>query len=70
MATPRSLPHPLTGQLFCSPVPPGTGWPEDVASATTPIARTAAEVNTLGRQTCRSTNWAHASRCAGHAHDW
>ena len=48
MATPRSLPHPLTGQLFCSPVPPGTGWPEDVASATTPIARTAAQVNTLG----------------------
>ena len=47
MATPRSLPHPLTGQLFCSPVPPGTGWPEDVASATTPIARTAAQVNTL-----------------------
>ena len=47
MATPRSLPHPLTGQLFCSPVPPGTGWPEDVASATTPIARTADQVNTL-----------------------
>lgn len=47
MSTPRSLPHPLTGQLFFSPVPPGTGWPEDVASATTPIAHTAAEVNTL-----------------------
>jgi hypothetical protein len=47
MATPRSLPHPLTGQLFFSPVPPGTGWPEDVASATTPIAGTAAEVSTL-----------------------
>jgi hypothetical protein len=47
IATPRSLPHPVTGQLFFSPVPPGTGWPEDVAAATTPIARTAAEVNTL-----------------------
>lgn len=47
MATPRSLPHPVTGQLFVSPVPPATGWPEDVAAATTPIARTAAEVNTL-----------------------
>ncbi|MGD9957830.1 uracil-DNA glycosylase [Nocardioides sp.] len=27
------LPHPLTGQLFASPVPPDTGWPDDPASA-------------------------------------
>jgi uracil-DNA glycosylase len=47
MAVSRLLPHPLTGQLFFSPVPPGTGWPEDLAGGTTPIARTAAEVNTL-----------------------
>ena len=26
------LPHPLTGQLFDSPVPPGAGWPEDPES--------------------------------------
>ena len=25
------LPHPVTGQPFPSPVPPGTGWPEDPA---------------------------------------
>ena len=27
------LPHPLTGRLFASPVPPGTGWPDDPANA-------------------------------------
>jgi uracil-DNA glycosylase len=27
------LPHPATGQLFESPVPPGTGWPDDPANA-------------------------------------
>ena len=27
------LPHPLTGQPFPSPVPPGAGWPEDPADA-------------------------------------
>ena len=26
-----SLPHPLTGRPFPSPVPPGTGWPDDPA---------------------------------------
>jgi uracil-DNA glycosylase family 4 len=39
-----SLPHPLTGQRFRSPVPPGTGWPEDPATARTPVAETAADV--------------------------
>ena len=33
--------HPRTGQLFSSPVPPGTGWPEDPASADTPAAHDA-----------------------------
>jgi uracil-DNA glycosylase len=37
-------PHPLTGQLFGSPVPPGTGWPEDPATAATPVASTAETV--------------------------
>ena len=41
------LPHPLTGQLFPSPVPPGTGWPEDPARADTPVARDAARVREL-----------------------
>ena len=42
-----SAPHPLTGQSFPSPVPPGTGWPGDEASAATPVARTAAAVREL-----------------------
>lgn len=37
-----SDPHPLTGQAFDSPVPPGTGWPGDTAGATTRVARSAA----------------------------
>lgn len=41
------LPHPATGRLFPSPVPPATGWPGDPATAETPIARTAAQVRRL-----------------------
>jgi uracil-DNA glycosylase family 4 len=41
------LPHPLTGQPFASPVPPGTGWPEDPAAPDTPVARTPADVLAL-----------------------
>ncbi|WP_024793853.1 uracil-DNA glycosylase [Tomitella biformata] len=37
------LPHPGTGALFPSPVPPGSGWPEDPADANTPVSRTATE---------------------------
>ena len=40
-------PHPLTGQPFPSPVPPGTGWPEDPAAPGTPVARDAADVARL-----------------------
>ena len=36
------LPHPVTGQPFPSPVPPGTGWPDDPATPETPVARTPA----------------------------
>lgn len=38
------LAHPLTGELFPSPVPPGTGWPEDPATPETPVADDVAEV--------------------------
>jgi uracil-DNA glycosylase family 4 len=38
------LPHPLTGELFESPVPPGTGWPEDPAVRRTPVAHSPTEV--------------------------
>jgi uracil-DNA glycosylase len=41
------LPHPATGQLFDSPVPPGTGWPDDPATTSTPAASTAAQVRRL-----------------------
>jgi uracil-DNA glycosylase len=40
----RGLPHPLTGQLFDSPVPAGTGWPEDRATARTPVCTHRTEV--------------------------
>ena len=41
------LPHPLTGQPFPSPVPPGSGWPEDPAPADAPVAHDAAAVREL-----------------------
>ncbi len=37
-------PHPRTGAPFDSPVPPGTGWPGDPATAATPVAHDAAGV--------------------------
>ena len=39
--------HPVTGGLFESPVPPGTGWPGDRATSATPVAATAADVRRL-----------------------
>jgi uracil-DNA glycosylase family 4 len=39
-----SLAHPRTGTLFDSPVPPGTGWPGDPATARTAVASTQAHV--------------------------
>lgn len=42
-------PHPITGQRFVSPVPAGSGWPGDPATADTPVARTAAQVVRLAR---------------------
>lgn len=43
------LPHPVTGTPFASPVEPGTGWPDDLASTETPVARTAAQVRRLAK---------------------
>lgn len=40
--TPR--PHPRTGVPFESPVPPGSGWPGDPATAATPVAHDGAQV--------------------------
>jgi uracil-DNA glycosylase family 4 len=47
---PIRLPHPVTGQLFESPVPAGTGWPGDPATARTPVARTDRQVQRLAAQ--------------------
>jgi len=44
MARPVVLPHPVTGQSFPSPVPAGTGWPDDPAAPDTPVATTPAAV--------------------------
>ncbi len=44
---PRRCPHPATGAPFGSPVPPGTGWPGDPATAGTPVAHDAADVARL-----------------------
>lgn len=44
------LPHPRTGEAFTSPVPPGTGWPGDTATPTTPVTGSAADVARLARQ--------------------
>lgn len=38
------LAHPRTGAMFDSPVPPGSGWPGDPATARTAVARTQAQV--------------------------
>jgi len=43
------LPHPVTGQLFASPVAPGTGWPGDPADHSTPVAGSPPEVQQLAR---------------------
>ncbi|MDX6299355.1 MAG: uracil-DNA glycosylase [Nocardioidaceae bacterium] len=46
MAT-SDLPHPVTGRLFPSPVPPGAGWPEDPARPDSPVAADATGVRAL-----------------------
>ncbi len=39
--------HPVTGGLFPSPVPPGTGWPGDPATDSTKVATSPAQVRRL-----------------------
>ncbi|MGK2879980.1 MAG: uracil-DNA glycosylase [Mycobacterium sp.] len=45
------LTHPRTGRPFASPVPAGTGWPGDPATAWTAAAPDAASVELLAAQT-------------------
>ena len=58
------LPHPLTGEPFPSPVPPGTGWPDDPAAPDTPVARTAADVVRLAASDDLAAVEAHVSVCS------
>ncbi|WP_147899730.1 uracil-DNA glycosylase [Serinicoccus profundi] len=44
---PRTDPHPLTGEPFPSPVPAGSGWPQDPARSGTRVARSEAGVRRL-----------------------
>lgn len=55
MSEPVLLPHPVTGDPFVSPVPPGRGWPGDVADDQTPVARSAPQVRRLARGAVGST---------------
>ena len=41
------FPHPRTGTRFDSPVPPGSGWPGDPATAGTPVAHNAGQVSAM-----------------------
>jgi uracil-DNA glycosylase family 4 len=41
------LRHPVTGQPFPSPVPPGTGWPDDPAGTDARVAESPADVRRL-----------------------
>jgi len=47
MTSRKLRPHPRTGALFASPVPPGTGWPGDAATPRTAVATTAAQVSAM-----------------------
>ncbi|WP_337062141.1 uracil-DNA glycosylase [Kineococcus sp. G2] len=44
---PELLPHPATGELFSSPVPPGSGWPGEPSAPGTPVAHDADQVRAL-----------------------
>jgi uracil-DNA glycosylase family 4 len=49
---------------FPSPVPPGTGWPDDPATADTPVARTSAQVRRLAATDDLAELDARVSVCA------
>jgi len=46
---PNPAQHPVTGGLFLSPVPAGSGWPGDPATSETPVAASAAQVRRLAK---------------------
>jgi uracil-DNA glycosylase family 4 len=58
------LPHPLTAQRFRSPVPPGSGWPDDPAAPDTPVAASADDVRRLAATDDIATLDARVSVCS------
>jgi uracil-DNA glycosylase family 4 len=54
----------MTGAAFASPVPPGTGWPDDPAAPDTPVARTPAAVRRLAATDDLAELEARVSVCA------
>lgn len=54
----------MTGELFPSPVPPGAGWPDDPALASTPVAESAAAVSSLAAEASLPSLVACESVCA------
>jgi uracil-DNA glycosylase len=54
----------VTGAAFASPVPPGTGWPDDPAAPDTPVARTPAAVRRLAATDDLAELEARVSVCA------
>ena len=64
MSEPVLLPHPVVGGAFTSPVAPGTGWPDDPATADTPVARDADDVRRLARDVSLAELDARVSVCS------
>jgi uracil-DNA glycosylase family 4 len=58
-----ALPHPVVGGSFASPVPPGAGWPGDLADERTPVAHEAREVIGLSRDAALAEVTARSSVC-------
>lgn len=59
----ESHPHPVTGAWFASPVPPGTGWPDDDAHESTPVATDADGVVSLAAKATLRELTARSSVC-------
>lgn len=57
------LPHPALGCTFESPVPPGSGWPGDLADERTPVAHTPDEAGELARGSSLEELSARSSVC-------
>ena len=57
------LPHPGIGTPFSSPVPPGAGWPGDLATARTPVAHDPTDVAALAGDVDLAELTARSSVC-------